>query len=270
MYEIKETAFCSERHRRQINEDRAFCMNCDGAPDMKAKMSILAVLDGVSNSNGGQAAQMASCAMRPILAELLGSAEELVLLDDESREGEIHRCMCNAIRAADRALRKAQSPGVEYGTTATLAVVFDDAIYTANVGDSPAYLIRVALNGAAADPISLFECHNMAGEAVRRGLMTEDAALTHGWRNSLTRMIGGDGLSDGDIYTARVWIGQSDILLLGSDGALSVLTQSEMVEMVNHNFRRGLKGFITDLYEAVQDSDSDDNFTVLAQWVQLE
>lgn len=267
MFYIKDLACRSLRHRRSTNQDRCFYMNCDGMPDMKTKMSILAVLDGVSHSNGEQAAQMAAAAMRPVLAELLGRAEDLIFLDDESREGEIHRYLCNAIRAADRRLREAQSADVEYGTTVTLVVLFDEAIYAANVGDSPAYLIRVALNGEASPPIPLFQCHNLAGEAVRRGQLTEEEALTHKSRNVLMRMVGGEGILSSDIYKTSAWLGQSDILLLGSDGALSVLPLAELTAMVNRNIRGGMTAFAADLYEAVHASGSEDNFTVLAQWV---
>lgn len=270
MYHTQDMAFRSLQHRRSENQDRCFSMSCDGMPDLREKMSILAVLDGVSSSNGGRAAHMASQAMRPVLAELLGKSGELLTLDDESRRSEIHQYLCTAVREADRCLRREQTGELECGTTVTLAVLFGEAVYAANVGDSPAYLLRISMNGTVGQLQPLFECHNMAGEAVRRGLMTKEEALTHQSRNALMRMVGGSGIVRNDIHTTFTWLSQSDVLLLGSDGALSVVTEEKLVQLVNENLCSGLTDFIDELYETVRESDSRDNFTVLAQWVKSD
>lgn len=263
MFFIKDTAYFSHAHKRPYNQDRCFYMTCDGTPDLRGKISILCVLDGVSNSNGGDAAPMAARVMRGVLSGLLGKCDALLDYDDATREEEIFRVVKDAVFAADLCLRQHQYPGYELGTTATVAVVFDDVVYAANVGDSPAYLLRWDKLSSSIKKeltIPLFQCQTEAGmdmEPYRP--------------NALVNMIGGEGVDSGrvKIHTTTAWLGSSDILLLGSDGALSVLPPDDLAELMDRSVRHGLSAALEALYQQVQDTPTaTDNATVLAHWVE--
>lgn len=256
----------SDRHKRERNEDRAFYLRYDGQPDLKSSMTIHAVLDGVSSSNGAQASKLAAAAMQQRLAELLGKAEDLIMLDDVTKREEIHLMLKSAICDADTCLRNNQHVGIEYGTTITLAVVFDEAVFTANIGDSPAYLLRMVNGAGVSEVISLFDCQNQAGEFVKEGRMSPDEALHSKARNMLLHMVGGGGILETEIATGFAWVSQSDILMLGSDGALAVLTEKELTELVSSKLPGGLAAITAGLFEAVQDR-STDNFTLLTHWL---
>lgn len=270
MFNAKDLVAFSDRHKREENQDRSFYMSMDGSPDINAKMVILAVLDGVSHSNGGDAAPMAAAAMRPHLAELLGKADQLLLLDDQTKRAEIHQALKRAILSADAHLYRQQCGGLEYGTTITLAVAFDEAIFTANVGDSPAYLFRLSPDGQSGKLLPMFECHNEAGLLVRKGVMTPEEALNSRSKNIIMRMVGSPGLMEDEIYTAFAWMSQSDVLLLGSDGALSVFPEETLANLICQHIHKGLPAVVAALFEKVQSSPSTDNFTVLAQWLETD
>ena len=268
MFYVKDIMACSEAYKRPYNQDRYFYMNLSGGPDRRNRISILAVLDGVSRANGGEASAMAEAAMRPILAELLGRCDELDNLDSQTRKDEVLRILRSAILAADRALCRWQEGELVYGTTITLAVVYQDRIYAANVGDSPAYLLPVSLGGDVSEPIALFECQNKAGEMVRAGVMTMEEAVASKLQNRLSCMAGGDPLREQEIYTTSTWLRQSCLLMLGSDGALSVAPEAELREIAQERLPSGLRAVVEGIFERVQNSDSTDNFTVLSHWLE--
>ena len=268
MFYIKDIMACSEAYKRPYNQDRYFSMNLCSGPDRRNRLSILAVMDGVSKANGGEASAIAEAAMRPILAQLLGTCTDLCELDSQTLKDEILRILRNAILSADLALRRCQYPGIVYGSTITLAVVYLDRIYAANVGDSPAYLLPVSLTGEVSEIVPLFQCQNKAGEVVRQGIMTMEEAVAGKLQNWLTCMAGGDPLMEKDIFTASTWLRQSCLLLLGSDGALSVAPEAELREIVQERLPGGLKAVVEGIFERVESSPSTDNFTVLAHWLE--
>lgn len=266
---IKETVAFSHTHKRTENQDYCFSMLFDDAPDSNAKLSILCVMDGVSQANGGQAVKIAAKALRRKLAELLADANELLNMDEETRTQEIFRHLRSAICSADSHLQAQQYPDLRLATTISLAAVFDDAVYTANVGDSPIYLLKLSSeDGVLPTPVPLYQCQNKAGKAVEEGQMTEEEALTHDWSNYLYCNAGGKGVQSTLIHTQRVFLGQSSIILLGTDGALSVFPKRHLVQLVDQYKQSGLKTIIHKLFDDVKNSESTDNFTVLAQWTE--
>lgn len=267
MFFIRDLFLFSDANKREINQDLCFYLNFDGAPNLENKLAVLCVMDGVSSANGKAAADIAARAMRPVLAQLPAMTDELLECSDEEKEEQILRLLRSAILQADLQLRQAQQPGQIYGTTITLATVFDERVFAANVGDSPAYLLRMSTGGGVDSILPLFECHNQAGRLVHSGQLTPVQALTHPGKNLLLRMAGGQRLYPHDIYTTTQWLGQSDLLLLGSDGALSVLPQEELIRLVNEHSPVGLAQMTAALFEQVQASSSTDNFTLLAQWL---
>lgn len=270
MFYIREAIDYSDHYQRPYNHDRCFYMNYSGAPDRTDGISILAVLDGVSQANGDKAATMAASAMRPVLASLLGKSSVYVDLDTETRQEEIFQVLREAILAADQTLRQNQYAGIVYGTTVTLVVACCDRVYAANVGDSPAYLFPIGEDGRVFQPIALFQCQNEAGDAVRRGEMTPEEALDSKRKNHLTGMVGGDLLMDQDIYTTSTWLRPSSLLMLGSDGALAVTTEEEMRRIVENNIQEGVGEVAQAILKRVENSTSTDNFTILCQWLMCE
>ena len=106
------------------------------------------------------------------------------------------------------------------GTTLTAAVVCEDRLTLAQVGDSRAYLLR---DGAIAQ---LTEDHSWVAEQVRLGTMTLAEAQISPFRNIITRSIGTAATLEADIFTQELRRG--DTLLLCSDGLSGHLEPEEL------------------------------------------
>lgn len=258
MISIPDSYQFTYRHNRPENQDAYFYMNASAQPGREGRISIQAVLDGISSANGRESSRSALEAAYKPLASLLVQAQDLALMDEDRQYALILDAMKSAVRRADSALRT--RPG-DNGSTISIAVVFGGCVYTCNIGDSPIYLLK----NPETEPMlrELFFSHNEAGIQVREGLLSPDDALHSPLKNHLCRALGdARRIREDEIPFFREPLGASNILLMGSDGALSVLTRNRMEALMlrAHN----MQNLVDQLYEDVQDSDSDDNFTVLA------
>ncbi len=110
------------------------------------------------------------------------------------------------------------------GTTLTAAVVRDDLVTIAQVGDSRAYLVRA---GAITQ---LTEDHSWVAEQVRVGAMTLEDAQASPFRNIITRSIGTAATIEPDVTEHTLQVG--DILVLCSDGLSGHLAAAEIMDAV--------------------------------------
>ncbi len=266
MLYITDTYRISEKFRRNENQDRCFVISTEASPSSEYKMSIQCVLDGVSSSNGAKASQLAAKALIAPLSELIGGIDALVQMNEQDRMSTIYNILKNAVRTADDTLR------VKYGnaaSTVSIAVVFMDTVYTCNVGDSP--IILAKLNFATGQPklTELYQCHNQAGIDLARGNISKEEALISSDKNLLLRCIGGSRpIDDMKIFVTHTYLSQDNILLLGSDGALSVLGDDMLSELICKN-RGSMKSLCHSLYDAVYSTDATDNFTIMATRLEL-
>ena len=135
-----------------------------------------------------------------------------------------------AVRLANGAVLKRGADDPSYrgmGTTVTaVAVVDDDKLAVANVGDSRTYLLRDG------ELVQLTEDHSFVQEAVRSGQLTRSQAESHPRRSQLTRALGvGDDIEvDIDVLEPRT----GDRLLLCSDGLWDEVGD-EVIAMVLSN-----------------------------------
>ncbi len=112
-------------------------------------------------------------------------------------------------------------PGM--GTTLTAALIYDDEVTIAQVGDSRAYLLHDdVLQRITRD-------HSLVADLIDQGRLTEEEARFHPQRSVITRALGSDPQMQPDIYSLRVEEG--DRLLLCSDG-LSSMISDEAIEMI--------------------------------------
>jgi len=89
-----------------------------------------------------------------------------------------------------------------------------------NVGDSRAYLFR---DGVLEQ---LTEDHSLVNEQVRSGLISEEEAKTHQFKNIITRSLGVTPEVDVDLVSKKLKVGDS--FLLCSDGLSNLVSQEEM------------------------------------------
>jgi serine/threonine protein phosphatase PrpC len=109
------------------------------------------------------------------------------------------------------------------GTTLTAAVVREDSLYVAHVGDSRMYLIR------AGEIRQLTEDHSWVAEQVRRGAMTLEEAEQSPYRNMITRSLGAADTVEPDILAVELRPG--DRFLLCSDGLSGMVSDRELLDL---------------------------------------
>jgi len=106
------------------------------------------------------------------------------------------------------------------GTTLTLLLMDDQVGLVGHVGDSRAYLVR---NG---EIVQLTQDHSWVADRVRQGLLSEEEAKRHGWRNIITNALG--TAPEIKLDLSHVEVAPGDRLLLCSDG-LTMLLPDELL-----------------------------------------
>lgn len=194
----------SERGRRDNNED-AYCLRPD--------LGVFVVADGMGGLASGEvASRLAVTSIPPMVLERLGHHDR----PDEALRTAIE-CASQAILSS---CSQEKGPG-RMGTTAVVALVRPDRAFVANLGDSPAYLVR------GDRVIRLTLDHTVAEELVRKGALTPDQARRSPLRNRLYKYLGSPDLKElADVHDFPPRPG--DRLVLLSDGAATLLTDDEI------------------------------------------
>jgi PPM family protein phosphatase len=140
------------------------------------------------------------------------------------------------------------------GTTATIAGLFGDTLYLAQVGDSRAYLIR---QGKA---IQITKDQSLMQKLIEAGEISEEEAEQSERRNIILQALGPESSVKIDMTHQRVRRG--DVLVLCSDGLSSLVKPSTIAQAVTEE---------TDISDACQrliaianDAGGPDNITVVA------
>jgi len=111
------------------------------------------------------------------------------------------------------------------GTTLVAAVLQGDDLCVANVGDSRAYLVREqSVEQVTRD-------HSWVNEQVRAGIITEQEAREHLYRNIITRSLGTKPDVDIDFFQKKVQPG--DVLVLCCDGLSNEVEDYEVARIVS-------------------------------------
>jgi len=110
------------------------------------------------------------------------------------------------------------------GTTCTVAVIRQETLFYAHVGDSRAYILRNdQLTQVTKD-------HSWVAEAVERGEISEEEARLHPQRNVITRAVGLDANVSIDVGFEKLHKG--DLVLLCSDGLNSMISDIEIKRLL--------------------------------------
>ena len=132
------------------------------------------------------------------------------------------------------------------GTTCVCALIFDNKIVVANIGDSRAYVI----NSREIEQITYD--HSFVNHLLMTGQITEEEAFNHPQRNIITKV-------SPDIFTKR--ISYYNYLLLNSDGLSDYVRNHEIETLMNQS--TSLNELGEALIQAALDHQSKDNVSVL-------
>jgi serine/threonine protein phosphatase PrpC len=180
------------------------------------------VADGMSGYGGGEiASRLAVATLTSVFQD--GRAQEAGSDDrkDFLREG---------IVAAHQAIRSEARgrPELRRMGTTVVAVMLTpgppDVLTVAHVGDSRAYLVR------GRGLTQLTQDHTAVRDYVRRGLLSEEEALTHPERHVLMRALGVEGQAEPDLSLHE--LREGDQILLCTDGLTAMLADWEILDTI--------------------------------------
>jgi len=199
---------------RENNEDKFDMLEPADPGFLASKGRLYGVADGMGGHSAGQ-----------IASELaLNTVIQCYFRDPSSN---IVESLRDAISEANRLVYETAQLIPErqgMGTTLITAILREDHLTVAHIGDSRAYIIR---NGEASQ---LTHDHSLVAEQVRMGTITSEDAATSPLRNIILRSVGTGPQVEVDIYEEVVKVG--DFLLICSDGLTGHVGPEEIAEYV--------------------------------------
>src|SRR5579884_2202977 len=180
--QVQAGAYSHAGQVRSVNEDRYAVRGPRHADTWDV---LLIVADGMGGHQAGEVASR-------LAVEQVAAICEAAVAPSPDLEATLRQAVGQAndtvrrAAAADRTL-------CGMGTTLTAALVRDEWLYVAHVGDSRLYLVR---NAAIAQ---LTQDHSWVAREVREGRLTPLEAERHPERHVLTQAVGGSSRLDTDV-----------------------------------------------------------------------
>jgi serine/threonine protein phosphatase PrpC len=222
---------------RELNEDRFYFKVVQSSDEVPTGLFIVA--DGMGGHLAGEvASHWAVATLKRDLAPLFHPQDPSVTrrLDAEAlaavgsgftvrlEETDLARLLAHAVERANQVLlgyaRKYPEKAGDMGSTLTLAVVQDQRVTIAHVGDSRAYLWREG------QLRQLTEDHSVPGALLKQGKLTLEEVRDHPHRHVLYRCLGLKPRVEVDIYPS-LEVQPGDRLLICSDGLWDMVYPDE-------------------------------------------
>lgn len=212
---------------RPFNEDfhRVWSFPLDGGD-----LTLLAVADGMG---GAAAGEVASKLATEVLDESFSRYVE---------EVRAHKPVVGVGSLIDKAMRLAnrrvytaaikQPSRRGMGSTLTCVAILRGRAYLGHVGDSRAFLVR------GSKIYQLTKDHSWVEEQLEKGLLNEEEAEGHEWRNFITRVLGTRPQVAPDVIEMAVEPG--DVLVLSTDGLHGLVRPEEILAEITSNTDRQL------------------------------
>lgn len=203
---VKSAGLTDPGRVRSLNQDYFF------VGDVPGRGHLAVVADGMGGHTAGEVASRR--AVETMVESLKRSrAQPPVALARAAQAANVE--------VYNYALENPQNKGM--GTTLTAVLIDDQVGLVGHVGDSRAYLIR---DGAAT---RLTVDHSWVADRVRQGLLSEEEAKRHRWRNVITNAIGATPTFRLDVLYFNVLPG--DLVVVVSDGVSMLLDEKRIAQV---------------------------------------
>lgn len=220
-------------------------------PLIGGELTLLAVADGMG---GAAAGEVASKLAMEVLDESFSRYVEEIQAGNPVVG--IDKLTEKAMRLANRrvyaaAIKNQGRRGM--GTTLTCVAVIGRRAYVGHVGDSRAYMVR------GNKIYQLTKDHSWVEEQLEKGLMSEEEAEQHEWRNLITRALGTRPQVAPDVIEVGVEAG--DVFVISSDGLHGLVKPEEILAEVRRTANRQLS--VEYLISLANDRGGPDNITLV-------
>lgn len=203
--------------RTQQEDAYALQVNPPNPLSLRSKGTIFIVADGVG---GYQAGELASrIAAGSIINKYYADFNENIVTS-----------LKHSIETVNKEINQSaiRDGLARMSTTVVCAVIREDELYVAHVGDSRAYLAR------AGQLVQLTADHSWVAEQVRLGQISEQEALTHPQRNLVTRSLGIKPQVEVDVRLVGK-LQDGDRVLLCTDGLYENVPAEELSRVLVDN-----------------------------------
>ncbi len=215
-----ETAHSAHIGKRENQQDSLYVTGTSQGMKYEEIFAMGVLCDGMGGMSGGE--QASALAVELFNQHLLeaGTIENMPsYLTDEMKK--IDRAVYNL----------SEELGVKggMGTTLVSVIVINSHLYWASVGDSRIYILR------GDEMLQVTRDHNYMftlAEKVKRGEITEEAALSNPQREALISYMGMGGIDLIDINKNPFKLVDEDIVLLSSDGLFKTLSDEEILGII--------------------------------------
>ena len=205
--------------------------------------NLFLVADGMGGHNAGDYASRIT-------------VETIVEKSMHSGENEPICILEEAIQSANALVweRAESSPELQgMGTTVVAAVINENDLYAANVGDSRLYVVN------SREIRQITRDHSWVEEMVRRGGIGREEARNHPDKNIITRAVGADDAVKPDFFTVKLDYG--DIVLMCTDGLTNMLEDQEIRMILDGT--RDIAEKAQELVRAANENGGRDNISVI-------
>jgi PPM family protein phosphatase len=205
--------------KRSLNEDNLLTVLPDDPQTLQNRGALFVVADGLGgHSFGERASEM-----------VVNTVRETYYQQQEQKD--IPTALKRAVEQANEAVYQEnalrQPPTDEkhsMGATCIAAVLCENRLVVANVGDSRLYIVH------AGQIRQISQDHSVVADMVRAGSLTLEEARHHEKRNIITRCVGIDPTVEIDLFEEVVE--ENDVLLLCTDGLSNLITETEILKIV--------------------------------------
>ena len=222
-----------------------------------SSLGLYVVCDGMGGSNAGEiAGTLAVEAIHAHLAKADRDADLPLIGPCNATVSAPANRLASAIRAANDVVHRESWNRPDYagmGTTVVAALLHEEVLAIAHVGDSRLYLVR---NGTIQ---ALTTDHSWVAEQLLNGSITEEEAERSPRRNIVTRALGVE--TSVDVELVEVPVKGGDILLLCSDGLTRGVRPNNILHILSGS--EDLPTMSDRLIAMANEAGGDDNTTVV-------
>ncbi len=214
-------------------------------------LSLLAVADGMGGAAAGEVASK-------LAIEVLDESFSRYVEELQARHPVvgIGTLIDKAMRLGNRRVYAAAIKNLGrrgMGTTLTCIALVGRKAYIGHVGDSRAYFVR------GTKIYQLTKDHSWVEEQLEKGLLSEDEAEGHEWRNLITRALGTRPQVAPDVIEVEAQVG--DLFVLSTDGLHGLVKPEEILAEINRTSNRQLS--VEYLISLANERGGPDNITLV-------
>jgi PPM family protein phosphatase len=209
---------------RETNEDSVASLLINSQSfNKELNCGILVVADGMGGHKMGEIAS--DIASKKFIEE---TVQNILLVSKKDRKIDFSEIIVKSIDAANKEVwNLSKGIGDSAGTTIVGAIIVNNHIFIANVGDSRAYLVtpHKSINQITKD-------HSAVQEMLDAKIITKDQAKNHPRKNILTKALGLEKDVTPDVFEVDM---KDKTLLLCSDGLYNMVDELDIAKIINGN-----------------------------------